>query len=73
MDTRAAGLQFCGGITVFNPIIQNNIRGIDYVAVVGIGGLRHMVLQFLNSWDCEIAVFSTNSEKENDARKFGGP
>ena len=71
MDTRAAGPLFCGGITVFNPIIQNNMRGTDYVAIVGIGGLGHMVLQFLNSWDCEITVFSTNSEKEKDARKLG--
>ena len=64
------GPLFCGGITVFNPIIQNNIRGTDHVAVVGIGGLGHMVLQFLNSWGCEITVFSANSEKEKDARKL---
>lgn len=44
MDTKAAGPLFCGGITVFNPLIQNNIRGANHVAVVGIGGLGHMVL-----------------------------
>jgi alcohol/geraniol dehydrogenase (NADP+) len=41
------------------------------VAVVGIAGLGHMALQFLNSWGCEITAFSANSEKENDARKLG--
>ena len=71
MDTKATGPLFCGGITVFNPIIQNNIRGTDHVAVVGIGGLGHMALQFLNSWGCEITAFSANSEKEKDARKLG--
>jgi alcohol/geraniol dehydrogenase (NADP+) len=71
IDTRATGPLFCGGITVFNPIIQNDIRGTDNVAVVGIAGLGHMALQFLNSWGCEITAFSANSEKEKDARKLG--
>jgi uncharacterized zinc-type alcohol dehydrogenase-like protein len=38
------------------------------VAVVGIGGLGHMALQFLKSWGCEITAFSANSEKEKDAK-----
>jgi uncharacterized zinc-type alcohol dehydrogenase-like protein len=71
IDTKATGPLFCGGITVFNPIIQNDIRGTDNVAVVGIAGLGHMALQFLNSWGCEITAFSANSEKEKDARKLG--
>ncbi|HMK59002.1 MAG TPA: alcohol dehydrogenase catalytic domain-containing protein [Nitrososphaeraceae archaeon] len=71
MDTKATGPLFCGGITVFNPIIQNDIRGTDNVAVVGIAGLGHMALQFLNSWGCEITAFSANSEKAKDARKLG--
>jgi alcohol/geraniol dehydrogenase (NADP+) len=63
----------------FNPLIQNYIRGTDHVAVVGIGGLGHMALQFLNSCGCEITAFSAmtnpafsaNSEKEKYARKLG--
>jgi alcohol/geraniol dehydrogenase (NADP+) len=61
---------FCGGITVFNPIIQNNIKATDHVAVVGIGGLGHLALKFLNSWGCEVTAFSTNPEKEEEARQF---
>ena len=67
----SAGPLFCGGITVFNPIVQNSIRPTDRVAVVGIGGLGHMALQFLNAWGCEVTAFSTNPDKEPEARKMG--
>ncbi len=62
---------FCGGITVFNPIIENNIKATDHVAVVGIGGLGHMAIKFLNSWGCEVTAFSTNPEKETEEQQFG--
>ena len=71
INIKTAGPLFCGGITVFNPIIQNNIKSTDHVAVVGIGGLGHMALKFLNSWGCEVTAFSTNPEKEKEARQFG--
>jgi uncharacterized zinc-type alcohol dehydrogenase-like protein len=71
INIKTAGPLFCGGITVFNPIIQNNIKATDHVAVVGIGGLGHMALKFLNSWGCEVTAFSTNPEKEKEARQFG--
>ena len=48
LDVPSAGPLFCGGITVFNPIIQSGVQPTDRVGVVGIGGLGHMALQFLN-------------------------
>ena len=66
-----AGPLFCGGITVFNPIVQNNVRPTDRVAVVGIGGLGHMALRFLSAWGCEVTAFSTTPDKEAEARGFG--
>ena len=71
IDIKKAGPLFCGGITVFSPIIQNGIKGTDKVAVVGIGGLGHMALLFLEAWGCEVTAFSTNPKKEKEARKFG--
>lgn len=71
LDIKSAGPLFCGGITVFNPIIQNNIKPIHHVGVVGIGGLGHLALKFLNAWGCEVTAFSTNPNKEEETRRFG--
>src|SRR5919112_2612272 len=71
INIKTAGPLFCGGITVFNPIIQNNIKSSDHVAVVGIGGLGHLALKFLNAWGCEVTAISTNPDKEKEARAFG--
>ncbi len=71
LNIKSAGPLFCGGITVFNPIIQNNINSTSDVAVVGIGGLGHMALKFLNAWGCEVTAISTNPDKEREAREFG--
>lgn len=66
-----AGPLFCGGITVFNPIVQNNVRPSQRVGVIGIGGLGHLALRFLKAWGCEVTAFSTTAEKETEARAFG--
>jgi alcohol/geraniol dehydrogenase (NADP+) len=71
IDIKTAGPLFCGGITVFNPLIQNNIKPTNHVAVVGIGGLGHLALKFLNAWGCEVTAFSTNPNKEKEIRQFG--
>jgi len=71
IDPAAAGPLFCAGITVFNPIIQCEVQPTDRVGVIGIGGLGHLALQFLNAWGCEVTALSTRPEKEVEARKLG--
>lgn len=68
---QAAGPLFCGGITVFNPIIQCGVQPTDRVGVIGIGGLGHMALQFLNKWGCEVTAFTSTDAKRDEAMKFG--
>lgn len=71
LDPAKAGPLFCGGITVFNPIVQFGIRPTDRVGVVGIGGLGHLALQFLNKWGCEVTAFTTSDSKKAEALKLG--
>jgi uncharacterized zinc-type alcohol dehydrogenase-like protein len=66
-----AGPLFCGGITVFNPLVQFDVKPTDKVAVIGIGGLGHLALQFLNAWGCEVTAFTTSDRKAEEALKLG--
>ena len=66
-----AGPLFCGGITVFNPLVQFGIKPTDKVAVIGIGGLGHLALQFLNAWGCEVTAFTSSESKTQEALNMG--
>jgi uncharacterized zinc-type alcohol dehydrogenase-like protein len=71
LDPAKAGPLFCGGITVFNPIIQFGVKPTDRVGVIGIGGLGHMALQFLNKWGCEVVAFTSSESKSKEALQMG--
>lgn len=66
-----AGPLFCAGITVFNPLVQFGIKPTDRVGVIGIGGLGHLALQFLNKWGCEVFAFTSSESKRAEVQKFG--
>lgn len=71
VDAAKAGPLFCGGITVFNPIVQCGVRPTDRVGVVGVGGLGHLAIQFLNKWGCEVFAFTSSADKKEELRKLG--
>ncbi len=71
MDLESAGPLFCGGVTVFNPLIQFDIKPHHKVAVIGIGGLGHMALQFFNAWGCEVTAFTSSVDKKKHALEMG--
>lgn len=71
IDAAKAGPLFCGGITVFNPIVQFGVRSTDRVGVVGIGGLGHLALRFLRAWGCDVTAFTSSRGKEDEARSLG--
>jgi len=71
LDFAKAGPLFCGGITVFNPFVINQIKPTDRVGIVGIGGLGHLAIQFGAAWGCEVTAFSSSPDKEEEAKKLG--
>jgi uncharacterized zinc-type alcohol dehydrogenase-like protein len=71
LDAKSAGPMFCGGITVFNPLVQFDIKPTDKVAVIGIGGLGHLALQFLHAWGCEVTAFTSSESKAEEAKSMG--
>jgi uncharacterized zinc-type alcohol dehydrogenase-like protein len=71
LDAAKVGPLFCGGITVFNPIVQCGVKPTDRVGVIGLGGLGHLALQFLDKWGCEVTAFSSNPAKTDELRQLG--
>ncbi len=71
INLKKAGPLLCGGITVFNPLILAGVKPTDRVGVIGIGGLGHMALKFLNKWGCEVYAFSSSKDKEPEIRNMG--
>lgn len=71
MDARSAGPLFCGGITVFAPMIDFDLKPTDRIGIVGIGGLGHLAIQFAKAWGCEVTAFTTNMDKEAELRDLG--
>lgn len=71
LDASRAGPLFCGGLTVFNPLVQFDVRPTDRVGVIGIGGLGHLALQFLRAWGCEVVAFTSSDSKRDEVMKLG--
>jgi len=71
INLEKAGPLLCGGITVFNPILIAGVKATDKVGVIGIGGLGHMALKFLNKWGCEVIAFSSNPDKKESILEMG--
>lgn len=71
VDAAKAGPLFCGGITVFNPLVQFDVKPTHRVGVIGIGGLGHMALQFLSKWGCEVYAFTSSESKRAEALELG--
>jgi alcohol/geraniol dehydrogenase (NADP+) len=71
LDAAKVGPLFCGGITVFNPILQAGVKATERVGVIGIGGLGHLALRFLSKWGCEVTAFTTSPSKHDEAKRLG--
>lgn len=71
LDAGKVGPMFCGGITVFNPILQFGVKPTDRVGVIGIGGLGHLALKFLRAWGCEVVAFTSSDAKRDEALQLG--
>jgi len=65
------GPLFCAGITTYAPLVHNNVKPGDKVAVAGFGGLGHMAVQYAVAMGAEVTVFDVKEEKREAAREMG--
>ena len=71
LDPALVGPLFCAGSTVFSPLLECAVKPTDRVGVVGIGGLGHLALRFLNAWGCEVTAFTSSLSKREEAQRLG--
>lgn len=71
IDIESAGPLLCGGVTVFSPLLLNNITSLHHVGVIGIGGLGHIALKLLKAWGCEVTAFTSNLDKTEELKGMG--
>jgi uncharacterized zinc-type alcohol dehydrogenase-like protein len=71
MRAESAGPLLCGGITVFSPLVQYDVRPTMSVGIVGIGGLGHLAVQFADAFGCDVYAFSSSPDKEEEALELG--
>jgi D-arabinose 1-dehydrogenase-like Zn-dependent alcohol dehydrogenase len=69
-DADAAPL-LCAGITTFNALRHSGASPGDLVAVLGIGGLGHLGIQFANKFGYKVAAIGRGSENAALATKLG--
>jgi D-arabinose 1-dehydrogenase-like Zn-dependent alcohol dehydrogenase len=69
-DAEAAPL-LCAGITTFNALRHSGAMPGDLVAVLGIGGLGHLGIQFANKFGYKVAAIGRGTENAALAKKLG--
>jgi uncharacterized zinc-type alcohol dehydrogenase-like protein len=71
LSSAEAAPLMCAGSTVFSPLLHQDVRAGMKAAVVGIGGLGHLAIQYLAKFGCAVTAISGTSSKEAEARKLG--
>lgn len=71
IDSAHAAPLLCAGATVYAPLKRFKVQAPDRVAVIGIGGLGHLAIQFANAFGCHVTAISSSPCKEKEARGFG--
>jgi alcohol dehydrogenase (NADP+) len=71
LDLAAAAPLLCAGITTYSPLRHNNVTKGQKVGIVGLGGLGHMGVKLAKALGAHVVVFTTSSNKVEDAMRLG--
>jgi uncharacterized zinc-type alcohol dehydrogenase-like protein len=71
LDPAGAAPLLCAGITLYSPLRHWGAGPGKHVAIIGLGGLGHMGLQFAHAMGAETTVFSHSGSKADDAKALG--
>ena len=71
MPSQVAAVLMCAGLTVYSPLRLYVVEPTQKVAIVGVGGLGHLAIQFAHALGCEVTAISSSPEKKDEALAFG--
>ncbi|TLS23516.1 uncharacterized protein PpBr36_06083 [Pyricularia pennisetigena] len=71
LETEIAAPLLCAGITVYSPLFRAGVGPGKKVAIVGIGGLGHLGVQFSKALGAETYAITHSKSKVEDAKKLG--
>jgi D-arabinose 1-dehydrogenase-like Zn-dependent alcohol dehydrogenase len=71
LDAAAAAPLLCAGLTTFSALRTGPAKAGDLVAVLGIGGLGHLAVQYARHMGFEVAAIARGADKADLAKKLG--
>jgi D-arabinose 1-dehydrogenase-like Zn-dependent alcohol dehydrogenase len=71
LDAVEAAPLLCAGITTYNALRNSGARGGDLVAILGVGGLGHLGVQFAAKMGFNTVAIARGKDKEPMARNLG--
>lgn len=61
----------CAGVTTYNALRHTSAMPGDRVAILGVGGLGHLAVQFARAMGFETIAIARGADKAEDARQLG--
>src|SRR5215471_7263260 len=71
LSSAAAAPLLCAGLTTFSALRNSPAKAADLVAVLGIGGLGHLGVQYARQMGFEVAAIGRGSDRTELAKKLG--
>jgi len=71
LDLDVASPLLCAGITTYSPLKKWNAGQGKKVAIVGMGGLGHLAVQYAHAMGAEVTVLSQSMNKKSEALELG--
>jgi alcohol/geraniol dehydrogenase (NADP+) len=71
MPSEMAAVLMCAGVTVYSALRAHVTSPHLKTAILGVGGLGHLAIQFAHAFGCEVTAISSSPEKKEQALGFG--
>lgn len=71
MPSQTAAVLMCAGVTVYSALRMYVTSPELKVAILGVGGLGHLAIQFAHAFGCEVTAISSSPAKKEQALGFG--